>query len=64
MSRTNFERTVSSKPRRDAEAQEAFEARKGKRNKPVKFDHKRNASDSFEAASIRAHKRAEAFDNE
>ncbi|CBZ41983.1 hypothetical protein PsPphi15_gp10 [Pseudomonas phage phi15] len=29
-----FERNVRTKPRRSASAQEAFEARKGKRNKP------------------------------
>lgn len=62
MSRSNFERIVSTKPRRTAEAQEAFAVRKGKRNKPERFDYKRNASDSFEAAAERAMKRAEAFD--
>lgn len=31
-----YERFASTKPRRSAEAQEAFEARKGKRNKPVR----------------------------
>lgn len=31
--RTNFERIVSTKPRRSADAQEAFVSRKGKRNK-------------------------------
>lgn len=32
----NFESTKSTKPRRDDAAQEAFVARKGKRNKPVR----------------------------
>lgn len=58
MSRSNFERIVSTKPRRTAEAQEAFVSRKGKRNKPEKFDYKRNQADSFEAASIRAKRKA------
>ena len=58
MSRSNFERIVSTKPRRTAEAQEAFAVRKGKRNKPERFDYKRNASDTFEAASIRAQRKA------
>lgn len=58
MSRSNFERIVSTKPRRTAEAQEAFVSRKGKRNKPEKFDYKRNQADSFEAASIRVCRKA------
>lgn len=58
MSRANFERIVSTKPRRPDEAQEAFVSRKGKRNKPEKFDYKRNQADSFEAASIRAQRKA------
>lgn len=32
----NFESTKSTKPRRDDAAQEAFVARKGKRNKPLR----------------------------
>ncbi|WYW00645.1 hypothetical protein Vasula_00008 [Pseudomonas phage vB_PpuP-Vasula] len=62
MSRSNFERIVSTKPRRSAEAQEAFVNRKGKRNKTEKFDYKRNQTDSFEAASIRAQRKAGMID--
>lgn len=64
MSRSNFERIVSTKPRRTAEAQEAFVSRKGKRNKPEKFDYKRNQADSFEAASIRAKRKAGMIEQE
>lgn len=45
--KANIQRIVSTKPRRTAEAQEAFSARKGKRNKPEKFDYKRNSTQSF-----------------
>ena len=58
MSRANFERIVSTKPRRSEEAQEAFVSRKGKRNKPEKCDHKRNKADSVAAASLRVRRKA------
>lgn len=41
MNRANFERIATTKPRRSAEAQAAFETRKGKHNKtkrPARFE--------------------------
>lgn len=56
MNRQNFERIESSKPRRDDDAQEAYRARAGKRNKPTRFSPKRDAAERLEIAVERADK--------